>query len=161
MLKVCITLNFCLFRRSISLGQTTQPPIYSCVENDSTVFFTLSSSNHSAQLTSTNCFVSTCNASASTNSSCRSSLTSCFDYRTLNNTSYCAPGVDCSILTPCDNVTNQCASNTSVCVVNSCCSPRAVCLPLVFTTFCTQNSVMLNITGKLFILSCVVNNSFS
>ena len=141
-----------LFTRIFSiespLGQTTQPN-YSCYENNSTVTFTLSSLDHSAQQTSTNCFLSTCNESSSNNSSCLSSLTPCFAYRSWNNTRYCAPAIDCSILTPCDNVTNQCASNTLVCIVNSCCSPQAVCLPLFVTEICTANPGISNSTGGL------------
>ena len=136
-------------RLILCLGQITQSPNYSCYENNSTVTFTLSSSDQSAQRASVNCFLSTCNVSSSNNSSCLSSFTPCFDYRSWNNTSYCAPAIDCSILTPCDNVTNQCASNTSVCITNSCCSPQAVCLPLFATEICTSNPGILNTTGGL------------
>ena len=129
--------------------QTLRPPYYSCPGNSSDVTFTLSSSDHSAQQTSTNCSLSQCSTSSSSNNSCRLSPTPCFDYHTSNNVSYCAPAILCSILTPCNNVTNNCTSNTSVCVINSCCSPKAVCLPLPFTQFCTTINTTLNITGKV------------
>ncbi|CAF3577643.1 unnamed protein product [Rotaria sp. Silwood1] len=66
----------------------------------------------------------------------RSSSTPCFYYFMLNKTSYCAPGILCSILEPCNNITFTCASATSVCVVNSCCSPQAVCVPWSATNLC-------------------------
>ena len=117
------------------LGQTTATPNYFCNQNNNTVEFTLSWSNHSAWNPTSNCSLQQCSGS-SNNNSCRSSLTPCFDYRTLNNTSYCAPAIQCSILEPCDNITNTCASNTSVCIVNSCCSSQPICLPLSWTNFC-------------------------
>jgi hypothetical protein len=63
-------------------------------------------------------------------------MTPCFNYRTANNISYCAPASLCTILEPCNNVTRGCSSNTSVCVINSCCTPAAVCLPLIWTELC-------------------------
>lgn len=88
--------------------------------------------SHSASNLSTNCSVSQC----STNThSCHTSETYCFEYRTQNNTIYCAPASLCSILEPCNGT---CSSNAFVCVVNSCCEPKQRCLPLLFTTFCPQ-----------------------
>ena len=100
---------------------------------DTTVEFNYVAStfSHSAFDSRTNCSVAQCNSS---NHSCRSSQASCFEYRTQNNISYCAPASDCSILQPCNNT---CSSNSSVCVINSCCEPKARCLPLTFTTFCS------------------------
>jgi hypothetical protein len=118
------------------LGQTTEIPNYTCNEGDDTVKFTQFSSSHSASQPASNCSLQQCHVSSSNSNSCRSSSTPCFDYRTLTNSSYCAPGILCSILELCDNTTYTCASNTSVCIVNSCCSPQAVCLPLQFTNFC-------------------------
>ncbi|CAF1943851.1 unnamed protein product [Rotaria magnacalcarata] len=111
---------------------STAVPNYYC----NAVEFTLSSSDHSASKTTLNCSLQKCNVSSNENT-CRSSTTPCFDYRTLNNISYCAPGILCSILAPCNNVTYNCTSITSVCVINSCCSPQAVCLPLASLGFCT------------------------
>ena len=106
--------------------------------------FTLSASSHSAWQSSTNCNMSQCPMNASYDNGCRASSTPCFDYRSLNNTSYCAPAVDCSILESCNNITHDCASNSSVCVNNSCCSPQAVCLPLSATNFCKSGSEILS-----------------
>jgi hypothetical protein len=77
---------------------------------------------------------------ASYDNSCRSSSTPCFDCRTLHNTSLCTPAILCSIFEPCNNITLDYASNTFVCVVNSCCSPQAVCLPLIWTNICKTGS---------------------
>ncbi|CAF4321687.1 unnamed protein product, partial [Adineta steineri] len=80
-----------------------------------------------------NCSVSQCNVFSNDKNIYISSSTPYFDYRTLNNSSYCAPNIPCSILEPCNNVTYECASSTSVCIINSCCSPQAVCLLLSLT----------------------------
>ncbi|CAF1477256.1 unnamed protein product [Rotaria sp. Silwood1] len=117
-------------------GQTTIAPNYYCNDNNDVVQFTLSPSPHSAWQPTLNCSLQQCNTSSNDNNNCRSSSTPCYNYYTLNNVSYCAPGILCSILEPCDNITYNCASNTSVCVVNSCCSPQAVCLPLSSMNFC-------------------------
>ncbi len=119
------------------LGLVTQAPDYVCSDNSRDVKFTLSVLDHSGENLATNCSVSKCAINASSVSSCRSSSTPCFDYRTFSNISVCAPAVDCSILASCDNITKTCTSNTSVCIVNSCCSQQAVCLPLSSTTFCS------------------------
>jgi hypothetical protein len=73
------------------------------------------------------------------------SSTPCFDYRTLNNSRYCAPAILCSILESCNNITYTCASTTSICIVNSCCSLQAVCLPLLTTNFCPIGNKILHI----------------
>ncbi|CAF4102004.1 unnamed protein product, partial [Rotaria sp. Silwood2] len=106
-------------------GQTTTVPNYYCNENKATVQFTLSSSPHTAWQPILNCSLQQCHVSSNNNDSCRSSSTPCFDYRTVNNGRYCAPGIICSILKPCDNANYTCASNISICIVNSCCSPQA------------------------------------
>ncbi|CAF4099959.1 unnamed protein product, partial [Adineta steineri] len=117
-------------------GQTTQLPNYSCSENNATIQFTLSSSSHSASNSTSSCSLQQCNTSLNNNDNCRSSSTPCFDYRTINNISYCAPGILCSILERCDNITQTCSSNNSICVINSCCSSQAVCLPFLATRMC-------------------------
>ncbi|CAF1238732.1 unnamed protein product [Adineta steineri] len=116
--------------------QTTQLPNYSCTENNVSIQFTLSSSSHSAWNPASNCSLQQCNTSLNDNNNCLLSSTPCYDYRTINNISYCAPGILCSILETCNNVTQACLSNTSVCVINSCCSPQAVCLPLLARQMC-------------------------
>jgi hypothetical protein len=131
------------------LGQTTETPNYSCSENNFTVKFTYSKSSHSAWEPTSNCSLLQCDAQSSNDSSCRSSSTSCFDYRTINNTSHCAPGILCSILEPCNNITYNCTSNNSVCIINSCCSPQAVCLPLSFTSFCSSGKYILHWISEL------------
>ena len=97
----------------------------------------LSSSPHSAVQPTSNCLLQQCHVSSNNNNNdCRSLSTPCYDYRTVNNTSYCAPGVLCSILEARNNINYKCSSNTSVCIINSCCSPQAVCLPLSWINFC-------------------------
>lgn len=125
------------------IGQTTQTPALTCSENNLTITITDSPSSHSAWRSSSNCFLSFCNQNSSRNTSdCRLSLMPCFDYRTANNRSYCAPGSLCSLLEPCNNITGECSSNMSICVVNSCCIPQAVCLPLYLTNLCSsQNDI--------------------
>ncbi|CAF4372120.1 unnamed protein product, partial [Adineta steineri] len=100
--------------------QTTELPDYSCSENNVSIQFTLSSLSHSAWNSTSNCSLQQCNVNL--NNSCLSSSTPCFDYRTINNSRYCAPGILCSILERCDNTTQTCSSNDSICVINSCCS---------------------------------------
>ncbi|CAF0832841.1 unnamed protein product [Adineta steineri] len=119
-----------------SIGQTTELPNYSCSENNASIQFTLSSSSHSAWNSTSDCTLQQCNTSLNGNNNCLLSSTPCFNYRTINNISYCAPGILCSILERCDNITQTCSSNNSVCVINSCCSLQAVCLPLLATQMC-------------------------
>lgn len=111
-----------------------------------------SSSSHSAWQSSSNCQLLLCNQNSSNNNdSCRLSSTPCFDYRTANNTSYCAPGTLCSLLEPCNNITGGCSSNMSVCIMNSCCMPQAVCLPLFLTNLClSRNNTSEYIILKVF-----------
>ncbi|CAF1468140.1 unnamed protein product [Adineta steineri] len=130
---VCLPL---LATQMCKTGQTTELPDYSCTENDVSIQFALLSSSHTAWNSTSNCSLQQCNASLIDNNNCLSSSTPCFDYRTINNISYCAPAILCSILETCDNITQTCSSNDSVCVINSCCSPQAVCLPLLATQIC-------------------------
>jgi hypothetical protein len=125
---------------NLFLGQITELPSYSCNVNDFHAEFSLSSSSHSAWEPITNCLLSKCNLNLTNNDNCRSSLISCFNYRTVTNVSICAPAILCSILESCNHTTNQCASNTSVCVINSCCSSSSVCLPLSSISFCTSGN---------------------
>jgi hypothetical protein len=127
------------------LGQITPTPNYSCNQNDTILGFTLSASSHSAGNSASDCSLQQCYTSASNTSSCLLSSTPCFDYRTLNNSRYCAPAILCSILEPCNNITYTCASTTSICIVNSCCSLQAVCLPLSTTDFCPIGNKILHI----------------
>ncbi|CAF4693559.1 unnamed protein product [Rotaria sp. Silwood1] len=95
-------------------------------------------SSHSAWESSSSCSLFLYNDDTnSNNNSCRSSMTLCFNYHTNNNISYCAPASRCSILEPCDNVTGTCVSDTSVCIIDSCCVPKIVCLPLSWTLLCS------------------------
>ncbi|CAF1124332.1 unnamed protein product [Adineta steineri] len=123
-----------------SIGQNTQLPNYSCSENNVSIEFTLSLSSHSAWNSTSYCSLQQCNVDSNNNNSCRSSSTPCFDYRTINNISYCAPGILCSILERCDNITQTCSSNNSMCVVNSCCSSQPVCLPLLAAQMCERGT---------------------
>ena len=117
------------------------------------MIFSLFSSSHSAWNSSSTCSLQQCYANPDTNSSCRSSVTPCFDYRMSNNNRYCAPGILCSILLPCNNGT--CPSTSSICVVNSCCSPQAVCLPLFATNYCVIGN-----SGFFCDMSVNMNNKF-
>jgi len=72
-----------------------------------------------------------------------SSSTPYFGYRALNNSNYCALNILWSILEPCNNITYGCTSNTSVCIINSCCSPQAVCLPLSLTSLYRAGNTIL------------------
>ncbi|CAF1151389.1 unnamed protein product [Adineta steineri] len=124
-----------------SVGQTTQPPNYSCTENNASIQFTLSSSSHSASNPTSSCSLQQCNTSLNGNNNCRSTSTPCYDYRTINNISYCAPGILCTILETCDNITQTCSSNNSICIINSCCSSQAVCLPFLATQMCKTGTI--------------------
>ncbi|CAF1530276.1 unnamed protein product [Adineta ricciae] len=110
----------------------------SCVSQSNNVEFTLSTASHSASNPTSSCSLQQCNITSSDNLTCSLSPTPCFNYRTANNISYCAPAIHCPVLQPCNSVTSTCASNDSVCIVNSCCSPTAVCLPLLTTNFCIR-----------------------
>ncbi|CAF4895451.1 unnamed protein product, partial [Rotaria sp. Silwood1] len=107
-------------------GQSTPVLDYYCNENDHNIQFSWSSSGHSGWEPTLNCSLQQCNINLNNNATCRSSSTLCFDYRSVNNMIYCAPGLLCSLLEPCNNVTYNCTSNTSVCIINSCCSPKAI-----------------------------------
>ena len=122
-------------------GPTAQAFNYVCTENTSVIEFTLSSSDHSASKLVSNCSLQQCSVDLNYNNSCLLSSAPCFDYRSSNNTKYCAPGILCSILEPCDNVTYNCTSPSSVCIVNSCCSPSSVCLPISLFNFCPPGKV--------------------
>ena len=135
------------------LGQTTQSSNYVCSGNGNSVQFTLSTSSHSAWNPLSSCSVTQCAMNSSGNSTCQSSLTPCFQYRMFNNMSVCAPAVECSILEACNNVTYNCSSRTSVCIVNSCCSPQTVCLPLSSIEYCRRG----NICEKLIYTDIAVN----
>lgn len=137
------------------LGQTTQISNYYCNENNTTVGFTTSRGSHSAQQLISSCSLQQCNVRSNYNASCYSSARVCFDYRTFNNSQYCAPGVLCSLLEPCNTINYTCASSTSICVINSCCTPQAVCLPLLLTNFCVSG----NATVKSMIVCHIVLQS--
>lgn len=115
------------------IGQRTQLINYSCSSNSSNIDFSLSNSSHSAWDSTSNCLISRCRTNE--NSACRLSPTPCFDYRSITNQQYCAPASLCSILQPCMS-NSTCPSNESVCIVNSCCQSRNVCLPIVWTALC-------------------------
>ncbi|UJR17843.1 hypothetical protein I4U23_004742 [Adineta vaga] len=133
---VCLSVLFVCIK-----GQTTQIPNYYCNQTNETVEFTLSSLVHSAWNPMTNCSLSRYIGSSTNNNICQSLSTHCFDYHTSNNTSLFAPAIECSILEACDNITYTCVSNTSVCIINSCCSAQTVCLPLSVTNFCISGNM--------------------
>jgi hypothetical protein len=153
-----LLLTFLFYCDKYKIGQTTQSSSYTCNQNNSTIEFSLFSSFHSAWNSTSNCSLIQC---AANNYYCRLSQTPCFNYLTINNISYCAPASLCSILAPCNNITNTCSSNTSVCIVNSCCSPKTVCLPLLWTTFCPMTSqfFIMNDCFSMTIKNCSDNNN--
>ncbi|CAF1375874.1 unnamed protein product [Adineta steineri] len=140
-----------LMKTVYAIRQTTQLPNYSCSENNASIQFTLSSLSHSAWNSTSSCSLQQCNTSLNGNNNCLSSSTPCYDYRTINNISYCAPGILCSILERCNNITKICSSNNSICIANSCCSPQAVCLPFLATYMCKTgtNTYYLNLMNRL------------
>ncbi|CAF1247245.1 unnamed protein product [Adineta ricciae] len=113
-----------LFYLSIT-DRTTEASNYTCDETDTQVEFSLSVLSHSGQNQLSNCLLQSCNSYSSNNGTCRLESTPCFDYRTSNNRSFCAPGIQCSILESCDNITHTCSS-------------REMCLPIVTTRFCRR-----------------------
>ncbi|CAF1415661.1 unnamed protein product [Adineta ricciae] len=127
-------------------GRTIALASSSCASQSNNVEFTLSTASHSASNPTSSCSLQQCITTSANNQTCSLSPTPCFNYRTTNNISYCAPAIDCPVLQPCNNVTYSCASNDSVCIVNSCCSPIAVCLPLLTTNFCPRGWSM---TGSM------------
>ncbi|UJR07110.1 hypothetical protein I4U23_011398 [Adineta vaga] len=136
---------------------TIQSSNYFCQENNISIQFTLSTSNHSASNPTLNCSLQQCNGTSLDNQTCSLSPTPCFNYQTVNNSlSYCAPAIQCSILELCDNVTYSCASNNSICIVNSCCSPSAVCLPLSVTNYCKRGKdeklIYISINSEIFLI---------
>ncbi|CAF3560960.1 unnamed protein product, partial [Rotaria sp. Silwood2] len=131
-------------------GQATTLPNYVCNQNTDIVEFTYSASDHSAFNSTLNCSLQQCYANPSNTSSCLLSPTPCFAYRTLSNITYCAPGIQCSLMEPCNNITYTCTSNISVCIVNSCCLPQAICLPVSWTNFCKSGTkIQLKFFGVL------------
>ena len=130
------------------IGQTTQADGYYCPVGSINVRVQSSSMSHSARDYLSGCSRSLCN-SRNTTYSCRLSSTPCFDYRTANNVSYCAPGILCSILEPCNNITGTCSQNNSIFVVNSCCQPKAVCLPSLYISLCQANLSKLTLEGRV------------
>ncbi|CAF1365000.1 unnamed protein product [Adineta ricciae] len=132
-LRIRLFVAICFF---LLKGPATLASTYSCHQNNVDVQFTLSIATHSASNPASNCYVQQCNVTSTGNNTCSLPPAPCFNYLSINNVSYCAPGVQCSVLELCDNVTNTCSSNNSICIVNSCCSPTAVCLPLSVTNFC-------------------------
>ncbi|CAF1265233.1 unnamed protein product [Adineta steineri] len=90
-MRSIIVLFFIISLSSVK-GQTSQVPNYSCTENNVSFQFTLSSSSHSAWNSTSSCSLQQCNTSLNCSNNCLPSSTPCFDYRTINNISYCAPG---------------------------------------------------------------------
>ncbi|CAF4808883.1 unnamed protein product [Rotaria socialis] len=65
--------------------------------------------------------------------------TPCYGFQTANGKNVCAPAVDCSLFDRCINGTS-CSSNSTVCVVNTCClSP--VCLPIFLNSTCYTGQI--------------------
>lgn len=134
------------------IGQNTSTSRYFCSVNDFTVRIMTSYSSHSAWEPASNCSLPLCSEN-SNSSSCRLSSTPCYNYRGIDNVTYCAPGSLCSILESCNNITSGCASSTSVCIVNSCCTPQAVCLPLSLTSLCSSENVTNYATSEFIMIN--------
>ena len=86
--------------------------------------------------TSSICAVDQCDSS-NQGSSC-SSQNICYRFETSQNTTLCAPQVQCSFFDLCSS-TRTCSSNNSVCVLNSCCSVP-VCMPLALNSTCSSSA---------------------
>ena len=139
----CIKLCFFIALIRTIDGSVIQSSTYSCIENNLQIEYSLSYSSHSARNLTSDCALSKCN---NPNNTCRSSDTPCFNYRNVNNERFCAPASICSILEPCNNITGECSSKTSVCIVNSCCSTKSVCLPLVWANLCSSKGILTIVT---------------
>lgn len=75
------------------------------------------------------------NGSNSSSSSC-SQPPPCYRFESSTNLTFCGPQVICSLFDTCISGT-RCASNTSVCIVNTCCSVP-ICMPLSLTASCNM-----------------------
>ena len=115
---------------------------YLCTGNDGYIQFSSLQVAHSAVQPSTNCSLSECTTFANTENICLAATAPCYSYRMANGSQFCAPGILCSILEPCDNQTLICSSSDAECIINSCCSSQYVCIPRAALRFCSQgNSV--------------------
>lgn len=90
------------------------------------------------------CSLPRCSSSSWQNSNC-SQANSCYEYRAVSGGSVCAPESSCTRLDPCDGQ-GRCASNVTVCIVNSCC-PQPVCFPVALIDICSLNGY--SMTGEL------------
>ncbi len=104
------------------------------------------------------CILNNTSNNSSTNNSSGSitcpNIPLCYNFYTSLNTSICAPQVVCSLFDPCTTA-KKCATNTSVCVINTCCS-APVCIPLALTSSCTMyttNNTKNSWLSKLFNVS--------
>jgi hypothetical protein len=137
-------------RNKSNLGKLTSASDFVCQESDRDVNFNLSVANHSASQLTSNCALSRCDVISNDENSCFSSSAPCFAYLTPSNATLCAPGIICSLLEPCNNANFSCASSSSVCVVNSCCSPQHVCLPFFSMNYCVSPNSTVYVGSKYF-----------
>lgn len=86
---------------------------------------------------SSSCSVSICGASSGASSGGCSGSTPCFNFQSTNET-LCAPQVQCSLFDVCISGT-RCATNTSICIINSCC-PQPICMPRALGSACTASN---------------------
>lgn len=133
-----ITLLCCFVHLFLQNTWTIQSSNYTCRETDVNLQFTIVQTNHSAWQPATSCARSLCDIISNDESSCRSYSAPCFAYQSLNFGRMCAPAFLCSVLEPCNQVNFSCSSNSSICVINSCCSPQAVCLPSTSIKYCVS-----------------------
>ncbi|CAF0739542.1 unnamed protein product [Adineta ricciae] len=84
---------------------------------------------------SSKCSVQPCVNSSLTN--CFANEAVCYDYQTNDGNRYCAPASSCELFETCSE-NYHCKSNTSVCIVNSCCA-QPICLPLVLVELCSSD----------------------
>ncbi|CAF3497383.1 unnamed protein product [Rotaria socialis] len=86
---------------------------------------------------SSSCTVPICGVSnGGTSGSCSGSAP-CFNFQSANET-LCAPQVQCSLFDLCISGT-RCATNTSICILNSCCS-QPICMPRALASACVASN---------------------
>lgn len=88
-----VLIFLCILWSTRVTDQTKDAVNYSCIESNITVKFTDSFQSYSARDYSTNCSLLQCSFSTNNSQNYRLSTTRCFDYLSVNNTRYCAPGI--------------------------------------------------------------------
>ncbi|UJR17210.1 hypothetical protein I4U23_004105 [Adineta vaga] len=87
-------------------------------------------------ISSSNCKVDQCTLN-NPNGNC-SAANTCYRFETSKNKTVCAPQANCSLFDVC-TAAKTCASNNSVCVINSCCA-APICMPIALTSVCSSTN---------------------